>query len=68
MRIDEQRIIDYLSQGMTQQEVSAKLKKGKIYPASVSSIEKTCSALRKRYKAKTNFQLAVKLCRKGYIR
>lgn len=65
--LSEEMIIDYLSQGLTQQEISAKLKKRKVNPSSVSSIEKACAALRKRHKAKTNFQLAVKLYRKGYI-
>lgn len=67
MRPEELTIIQYLSRGLTQREVSHKLKARGITPASQSSIEKICLALRKRYKAKTNFQLAVKLCKKGLI-
>lgn len=63
----EERIIMYLSKGFTQGEISDQLKAKGIYPSSLSSVEKVCAALRKRYKAKTNFHLAVKLCRKGHI-
>jgi len=67
MRPEELTIIKYLSRGLTQLEISEKLKAKGITPSSLSSIEKVCLALRKRYKAKTNFQLAVKLCKKGVI-
>lgn len=63
----EERIIRFLSKGLTQQEISDQLKLKGIYPCSLSSIEKACAALRKKYKAKTNFHLAVILCRKGFI-
>lgn len=63
----EERIILYLSKGLTQGEIAEQLKTKGICPSSLSSIEKVCASLRKRYKAKTNFHLAVILCRKGYI-
>lgn len=57
----------YLSQGLKQHAISEKLKKNGFTPSSVSSVEKMCFALRKKHKAKTNFHLAVKLCKKGLI-
>ncbi|HMR83672.1 MAG TPA: hypothetical protein PKE30_11090 [Niabella sp.] len=64
----EEQIIKYLSKGLSQQEISAQLKIKGTYPSSLSSIEKIYATLRKKYKAKTNFHLAVILCRKGVIK
>ncbi|GEM_PF-6752022 len=63
----EELILFYLSKGYTQHEISKKLKAKKVSPSSVSAVEKICFALRQKYKAKTSFQLAVKLCKKGIL-
>lgn len=53
-------IIDCLSKGYSQNEISIILKRLNFTPNSVSSIEKEIHKLKKEYKAKTIFQL-------GYI-
>ena len=63
----EEQIIRYLGQEFTQQEISDKLKVQGIDPNSLSSIEKACALLRKKFKPKTSFQLAVLLCKKNHI-
>jgi len=55
----EKKIFDYLSMGYTQPEISVALKKDGIRPFSLSSIEKTINSMKKKYKAKTIFHLAI---------
>ncbi len=62
-----QQIVKLLSLGMTQKEVSNHLKKKGITPCSLSIIEKRLKLMRKEYKAKTLFHLAVILERKKII-
>ena len=59
----ESLIIDLLSEGKTQPEISDILKAKGIHPNSLSSIEKGLKALRERKGAKTMFHLAIILAR-----
>lgn len=52
-------ILNYLKQGYTQAEISDFLVGLNIKPNSLSTIEKKLKAIREKYKAKTNFHLAV---------
>lgn len=52
-------LIQKLSEGFTQREVSELFKQLKIEPNSISIIEKRIKDLKITYNAKTNFQLAV---------
>ena len=54
----EKIIIEKLSEGKSQAEISEYLKENKLQPSSVSSVEKRLSAIRKDYGAKTLFHLA----------
>jgi len=60
-------IIANLAKGKTQYEIRDFLKKKGIKPNSLSLIEKYLKSIRKEYRAKTNFHLAVILCKKGVI-
>lgn len=60
------KIVKLLAKGYKQNEISDYLKKNDIEPNSVSIIEKRLRKLKKAYKAKTNFHLAVILT-KGEI-
>lgn len=60
-------LIKHLAAGKTQGEISEILKKKKIKPSCLSSIEKALKAMRLEYGAKTTFHLAVILCRNGEI-
>ena len=62
----EDLIIKGLTAGKTQAEVSQDLKAKGIRPNSLSHIEKTLKAIRKREGAKTMFHLAVILNNKIY--
>lgn len=53
------KIVKSLSSGMTQKEVSNHFKKKGIKPNSLSIIEKRLKLMRKEYKAKTLFHLAL---------
>lgn len=55
-KIDE-KIIKLFSEGKGISEVSANLKLLKVHPYSVGSIQKRMAVLRKKYEAKTDFQL-----------
>lgn len=55
----ENKILNLLYQGFTQHEISEILKKEKIYPNSISYIEKKINKIKKDYSAKTLFQLGV---------
>lgn len=57
----EKIIIELLKKGYTQNEISNELKKRDIKPNSLGSVENKMKELRKLYKSKTNFQLAVQL-------
>lgn len=60
-------LIDYLSKGYNQNEISVNLKKSNFTPNSVSSIEKEIKKLKKEYKAKTTFQLGYVLAKTSNI-
>ncbi|WP_027378194.1 hypothetical protein [Chryseobacterium daeguense] len=51
-------IVKYLAEGLSQQEVSERLKKDGIKPNSLSSVEKRLNKIKDFYKAKTLFHLA----------
>lgn len=64
----EQFIIKKLSDGFLQPEISKEMKALAMKPNSLSYIEKAINSLKKEHKAKTNFQLAVILMKKGRIK
>lgn len=51
-------IIEYLKEGLSQQEISERLKMDNIKPNSLSSVEKRLNQIRQYYNAKTMFHLA----------
>ncbi len=62
-----QKIVKLLSLGMTQKDVSNHLNKKGVTPCSLSIIEKRLKRMKKEYKAKTLFHLAIILERKKII-
>lgn len=63
----EIQILQALSAGLTQTQVSEHFKKMAITPNSVSIIEKTINKMKKEYRAGNLFQLALIVKRKGLI-
>lgn len=63
----DQQIIELLFDGLTQQEISAELKRRGATPNSLSYIEKFIKELRSKHKAKTMFHLGAILAVKKYI-
>ena len=53
-----QRLVKFLSEGLTQKEIAIELKKLEIKPNSLSSVEKYLKSLREEFGAKTLFHLA----------
>ncbi|MGV0964753.1 hypothetical protein [Empedobacter falsenii] len=53
----EEKILKYLSHGLTIKETAKKLQEENFEPSSQSSIEKTIQKLKKEYNVKTTFQL-----------
>ncbi|PKH52418.1 hypothetical protein CXF68_17725 [Tenacibaculum sp. Bg11-29] len=62
-----QQIVKLLSLGMTQKDVSNHLKEKGVTPCSLSIIEKRLKLMKKEYKAKTLFHLAIILKKKKII-
>ena len=60
----DKKIIKLLGIGLSQSDISSHLKKKGVTPNSVSIIEKRLRKIKKLYKAKTLFHLAVILKRK----
>jgi len=67
METHEIKIFKLMSQGLTQIEVSKELIKQGYKASSLSSIEKKIKAVRREYKANTNFKLALILRAKKII-
>jgi transcriptional regulator len=63
----EIQILQSLSAGLTQEEISMHFKKMGITPNSVSIIEKKIKSMKKEYRAGNLFQLALIVKRKGLI-
>lgn len=61
------KILELLAKGFKQNEISIQFKKKEIIPNSTSIIEKRINKLKKKYKAKTNFHLAVILTKDGKL-
>lgn len=55
----EKMLIDHLSSGKTQKEISDIFKSESVYPNSLSIIEKILKSIRAKYGAKSMFHLAV---------
>ncbi len=53
----EEKILKYLSHGLTIVEITKKLQDENYEPSSKSSVEKTIQKLKKDFGVKTNFQL-----------
>ena len=63
----DKKILNMMSKGMMYNEISKRLAANNETPSSNSYIEKLIKKLKKSYKAKTSFQLAVILCTNGII-
>lgn len=63
----EIQILQALSAGLKQSEISEHFKKMAITPNSVSIIEKTINKMKREYRAGNLFQLALIVKRKGII-
>jgi hypothetical protein len=63
----DQLILETLASGYEQKEIHDHFKKMGIKPNSVSLIEKRIKAMKAEYRAKTLFQLALIVKRKGLI-
>ena len=63
----DKKILNMMSKGMMYNEISKELAADSKGPNSNSYIEKLIKKLKKNYKAKTSFQLAVILCNNGII-
>lgn len=63
----QQKIVKLLAMGMTQNQVSSYLKSKEITPNSLRTIEDHIKRIKKQYKAKTSFHLAVILTKEGLI-
>lgn len=60
-------ILDGLSNGLKQREISNHIKTLGYHPSSLKSVETRIRLLKDAYNAKTNFQLAVVLIKKGIL-
>lgn len=56
--LNEERILDYLKKGFTQEEISIEVKKLGYKPNSLSYIEKELKKIKAKHGAKTLFHLA----------
>ena len=63
----DKKILNMMSKGMMYNEISKELAADSKGPNSNSYIEKLIKKLKKNYKAKTSFQLAIILCTNGVI-
>lgn len=52
-------ILSYMKDGLNQKEISEKMYLLQIKPRSLSSIEKRLKLIREKFKARTNFHLAI---------
>ena len=63
----DRKILNMMSKGMMYKEISKRLAANNETPSSNSYIEKLIKKLKKNYKAKTSFQLAIILCAQGVL-
>ncbi len=61
------KIVELLAKGYKQAEISKEFISNGITPNSISIIEKRLKKLKVKYKAKTNFHLAVLLTKEGVL-
>ncbi len=62
--LTDEKLLEYLAKGYTQQEISDELKKLGYYPNSLSMIEKMLKRIKKEHNANTLYHLAVILNKK----
>lgn len=62
--LTDEKLLEYLAKGYTQQEISDELKKLGYFPNSLSMIEKMLKRIKKDHNANTLFHLAVILNKK----